>query len=150
MFRVVRRLILGAVLAAGLAVPAHAHASASEDSMVAEINEARREQGLAALRTSPLLSDSAASYSRYMLARDYFGHLPEVRASNKFTLKGEVLAWHTGSAPRVGQTVRSWLRSSSHRAVLLHPKVRWVGAGVERGQFGGQYSTVWTVQVGRM
>ena len=145
-----RRLIIGSVLGVALAFPAHALASASEESMVAAINEARQERGLPGLRTSPLLSESAASYSRYMIARDYFGHLAEVRTSDRFSLKGEVLAWYTGSAPRVGATVRSWMRSPSHRSVLLHPRMRWVGAGVERGNLDGRFCTVWTVQVGRM
>ena len=145
----VRRPIFGAVLALAIAVPGYAaHAAPAEDAMRAEINQARQSRGLAPLRESPLLTKSAASYSRYMLARDYFGHLETVRASTKFTLRGEVLAWHRGSSPRVGATLRSWLASPPHRAVLLHPRVRYVGAGVERGQLGGRFATVWTIHVG--
>ena len=118
--------------------------------MLAEIDDARRARGLPALRYSPLLAESASSYSRYMLARDYFGHLSSVRTSGKFTLKGEVLAWRSGSNPRVSPTLSSWLRSGSHRAVILHPKMRYVGAGMERGQFGGGLATVWTVHFGRL
>ena len=118
--------------------------------MRAEINQARKARGLSPLRESPLLARSAASYSRYMLAHDYFGHLETVRASTKFTLRGEVLAWHSGSGPRVGATLRSWLASPGHRTVLLHPRIRYVGAGVERGQLGGRFATVWTIHVGSL
>ena len=118
--------------------------------MVAEINDARRSQGVPALRESPLLSESSSSYSRYMLARDYFGHLSSVRASNKFSLKGEILAWHSGSKARVGPTLRSWLGSPSHRRVILHPSMRYVGAGMARGRLGGGDATVWTVHFGRL
>jgi len=149
MFRVVQ-LILGAVLAVGFALPALAQASSAEQSMLAEIDDARRANGLQALRESPLLSDSASSYSRYMVVHDYFGHLSAVRASDKFTIKGEILAWHSGSNPRVGPTLASWMRSPSHRRVLLHPKMRYVGAGMVRGRFGGGTGTVWTVQFGRL
>jgi len=148
MFRVVR-LILGAGLAAGFAFPAVAHASPAEESMVGEINDARRAHGVPALHESPLLSESASSYSRYMLARDYFGHLSSVRTSDKFTLKGEILAWHSGSNPRVGPTFGRWMRSGGHRAVILHPKMRYVGAGMARGSLSGTGATVWTIHFGR-
>ena len=105
MFRVVVRAMAGAIVTAGVAFPAHVHASSAEESMLAEINDARRANGVPALRESPLLSESASSYSRYMLARNYFGHLSAVRASGKFTLKGEILAWHSGSNARVGPTL---------------------------------------------
>jgi uncharacterized protein YkwD len=147
---VVRRPIFGAVLALAFAVPAYAHAAPAEDTMRAEINDARKAGGLPALRESPLLSKSAASYSRYMLARDYFGHLETVRASSKFAIRGEVLAWYEGSNPRVGATVRTWLSSPAHRMVILHPRMRYVGAGLERGQLGGRFATVWTIHVGSL
>ena len=118
--------------------------------MRAEINEARKARGLAGLRESPLLARSAGSYSRYMLAHDYFGHLETVRASAKFTLRGEVLAWHTGSNPRVGATLRSWIASPAHRAVIFHPKMRYLGAGLARGQLSGRFATVWTIHVGSL
>lgn len=116
--------------------------------MRAEINEARKARGLVPLREAPLLTRSAASYSRYMLAHDYFGHLDSVRASSKFSIRGEVLAWHTGSKPRVGGTVSDWMASPAHRAVLLHPRIRYIGAGLERGTLGRRNATVWTVHVG--
>ena len=148
MFRVGKR-ILGAFMAIGFALPAVVIASPAEDAMLAEINDARREQGVPALRESPLLSDSASSYSRYMIARDFFGHLSSIRTSGKFTLKGEILAWHSGDNARVGSTLRSWMSSSAHRAVLLHPKMRLAGAGLARGRLGGRDATVWTIHFGR-
>jgi len=143
------RLILGTALAVGFAFPALVDASPAEQSMLAEINAARRAHGVPTLRDSPLLSESASSYSRYMLARDYFGHLSAMRVSDRFTLTGEVLGWHAGPNARVGATLRRWMRSGAHRAVILHPKMRYVGAGMARGRLRGTGATVWTVHFGR-
>lgn len=146
----VRRAIFGGMLTLALTVPTYAHAVPAEDEMRAEINEARKARGLVPLREAPLLARSAAGYSRYMLARDVFGHLESVRASGKFTIRGEVLAWHTGSKPRVRATLRDWMASSAHRGVLMHPRIRYMGAGLERGQLDGRFATVWTIHVGAL
>jgi uncharacterized protein YkwD len=137
------------MLTFAFAVPA-AHAAPAEDVMRAQVNEARTARGLPPLRESPLLTRSSGGYSRYMLARDYFGHLSTVRASAKFSIRGEVLAWHAGAKARVGSTVRQWLGSSAHRAVLFHPRIRYMGAGLARGQLAGRFATVWTVHVGAL
>jgi len=138
------------MLAGWIALPAYAQASPAEDAMVGAINEARQSRGLPGLRESPLLSRSAASYSRYMIARDFFGHLSAVRMSTRFSLRGEILAWHSGANPRVRPTLRSWLASPAHRTVILHSRMRYVGAGLARGQFGGRTSSVWTVHFGAL
>jgi uncharacterized protein YkwD len=145
----VGKRILGAVLAIGFALPAAAQGAPAEEAMVAEIDQVRTERGLPGLRQSQDLFESAGSYSRYMIARDYFGHLSSIRMSDRFSLKGEILAWHSGDNARVGPTLRSWMSSGAHRDVLLHPKMRVVGAGLARGRLGGREVTVWTIHFGR-
>jgi uncharacterized protein YkwD len=148
MFRVVKRMV-GTGLAIGFALPGMALASPAEEAMLAEIDQARAGRGLPGLRESPDLSESAGAYSRYMIARDYFGHLSSIRMSDRFSLKGEILAWHSGDNARVGPTFRNWMSSSAHRAVLLHPKMRLAGAGLARGRLGGREVTVWTIHFAR-
>jgi uncharacterized protein YkwD len=129
---------------------APAHASSPEGMMLAGIDDIRRANGLPALRDSPLLSGSARSYSLFMLRRDYFGHLSSVRTSDRFSLKGEILAFHRGWRPRVEWTLRRWMQAPSHRTVILHPGMRFAGAGMARGRLGRRPATTWTIHFGRL
>jgi uncharacterized protein YkwD len=116
--------------------------------MVTEVNSVRAAHGLGALRRAPALDHSARRYATWMLRHDYLGHLRRIRASSRFGLLGENLAWHSGGRPRVGWTVRAWLGSPSHRALLLHPRFRWLGAGMARGSMGHQRGTAWVLHLG--
>src|SRR3954468_14867476 len=46
--------------------------------MIAGINHARAQHGVRALHASGSLSRSATRYSKYMLKRDYFGHMSRI------------------------------------------------------------------------
>jgi uncharacterized protein YkwD len=131
-------------------VPAGAQANARSTGlrMVAAVNEVRAQHGLGALRPSRSLYRSARSYSRWMLRRDYFGHLPRIRASSRFSLLGEALAWHSGRRAGVSRTVRAWMHSPPHRALILHPGFRWLGAGIARGRLGSRSVTAWVLHLG--
>lgn len=136
----------GSLLAAG-SVAAHA-ASPAQGAMVQKVNSVRASHGLRALRPAPVLHRSARRYAAWMLRHDYFGHLRRIRASSRFGLLGENLAWHSGGRPRVGWTVRAWLGSPGHRALLLHPGFRWLGAGMARGTMGSHRATAWVLHFG--
>jgi uncharacterized protein YkwD len=144
--------LAGAIVACGTALAVPAGASAGERTpqlrMLAAVNEVRAKHGLGALRGSRSLHRSARSYARYMLRRDYFGHLGRIRASSRFSLLGENLAWHSGRRPGVSRTVRSWMRSAPHRALILHPGFRWLGAGLARGRLGRRGVTAWVLHLG--
>jgi uncharacterized protein YkwD len=116
--------------------------------MLAAVNEVRAKHGLAALRGSRSLHRSARRYASWMLRRDYFGHLGRIRASSRFSLLGEALAWHSGRRPGVSRTVRRWMRSAPHRALLLHPGFRWLGSGMARGRLGRRGVTAWVLHLG--
>jgi hypothetical protein len=133
-----------------LAVPAGAGADgvAPPQRMVAAVNEVRAQHGLPPLRGSASLHRSARRYARWMLRADYFGHLDRIRASSSFSLLGENLAWHSGRRPRVSRTVRGWMHSPPHRALILHPGFRWLGAGVARGRLGARRVTAWVLHFG--
>jgi uncharacterized protein YkwD len=132
------------------AVPAGAGAVGYElpQRMVAAVNEVRAQHGLPPLAASASLHRSARRYARWMLRADYFGHLSRIRASSRFSLLGEALAWHTGRRPRVARTVRSWMGSPPHRALILHPGFRWLGAGPARGVLAGRRVTTWVLHFG--
>src|SRR5215210_2087244 len=104
--------------------------------MIQKVNEMRHSSGLPTLQTSEALVDSARGYARYMLKNDYLGHLSSIQAGGNFLFLGETLAWHTGWRPRVSYTFSQWMNSAPHRAVLMSPTYRFIGAGRARGLLG--------------
>ena len=144
----VRVLTAGALAAlALLALPGPA-AAAPRYSMLAEINTVRAKAGLRPLRLSPTLNRSSQRHARYLMRRDRFAHASRVRSPG-FRAVGEVLEKHRGYRPRVRGTLRAWLRSPAHRAILLGPRVYWLGLGRTTGRFGRSRATIWVGRVGR-
>jgi uncharacterized protein YkwD len=141
-----------ATLFAGLALcmPATAVADVPPASaaMIAKVNEMRRSNGLSTLQTSDALVGSARGYARYMLRNDYLGHLSSIQAGGRFLFLGEILAWHNGWKPRVAYTFSRWMNSPPHRAVLMSPTYRFIGAGRVRGRLGRTRETAWVAQLG--
>lgn len=143
-------MALCAVLACGavLAVPAPAAAHDNPQRMLHALNVVRAQHGLASFHGSASLHRSASAYARWMLRADYFGHLGRIRASGRFARLGEALAWHSGRRARVSRTVRRWMHSPPHRALILHPGFRWIGAGMARGRLQGRRATTWVLHFG--
>ncbi len=129
-----------------LAPPAGAHHA--RQAMIERVNDARTDNGLRPLRDAPALARASSSFSHYLMKRDAFGHGHGVNASG-FRNMGEALSLHFGFKPKVGGTVRRWLASPSHRAVLLRRGASWIGVGMTRGRFRGARATIWVLQVGR-
>jgi uncharacterized protein YkwD len=117
--------------------------------MLKKINNIRRAHGLARLRPSYSLFISAKVYARRMIRSDYFGHQARIPVASRFRAAGETLAWHSGwrLAPR--KTVRSWMHSPPHRAVLLSSRFSRLGVGRARGRYAGRIATMWVAHVGR-
>jgi uncharacterized protein YkwD len=136
------------VLVAGASPAQPAAAAPAENEMVDQVNGVRAGQGLRPLRPEPRLGRSAGSYAAWMLRHDYFGHLERIRAASGFSVVGENLAWHTGLRPRVAGTVRAWLNSPPHRALMLSSRFRWIGAGMARGRLDGLAGTTWVLHLG--
>ncbi len=137
-----------AVLAVSAPAPAVADIPSESAAMIKKVNEARRASGLAELQTSEALTDSSRSYARYMLKHDYFGHLASIRAGGDFLMTGETLEWHSGWRPRVGFAFSQWMKSPSHRTILMSPTFRFIGAGRVRGRWGSRKATAWVAHVG--
>lgn len=144
------RAVLAVCLAllALLVVPGLASASpdTSSRAMIDQINQVRSHYGLRALRQSPSLTRSSRGFSRRIIWTGRFGHRSRIQASGRFSRLGEVLAMHTGRRDKVRGTVRAWLRSPAHRAILLTRSMHLVGAGVTHGRYGRWGATVWVLQ----
>ena len=111
------------------------HAS-QQEAFVTKIHAARTSHGLRPLRSAPSLRESSVEYSEWMVDHQYFGHLASIRAPRRFGLRGEVLARSFANRLTARRIVRKWLRSPSHRAVLLDPRFRFVGVSLARGSLG--------------
>ena len=135
-------------LIAAFTIPTElAVASGPSGEMIQVINKVRAQHGLHALRASPSLQRSSGAFSNRLMDSNRFGHASRVSASGGFRRLGEALALHGGRDLKIRRTVRNWLRSSSHRAIVL-TRMRLVGAGVTRGRFGRGRATIWVLQVG--
>jgi uncharacterized protein YkwD len=141
-------LMACAVTAGALLLPSSAAAGGAEQEAIDALNDVRRASGLAPLRVSESLSRSSGGYARRMLRHDFFGHGPSIDVAGRFRSAGETLAYHTGWRAQPRRTVRRWMNSPGHRAVLLSPGFRWVGMGLARGRLGGSVATTWVAHLG--
>jgi uncharacterized protein YkwD len=132
-----------------LAGPASATPDQSSGEMIRQINIARSHYGLPPLRPSASLIHSSRGFSRAIIRTRRFGHRSRIQASGRFRLLGEALAMHRGRRDKVRGTVRAWLRSPAHRAIVLTRSMHLVGAGVSHGRFGRGRATVWVLQTAR-
>jgi uncharacterized protein YkwD len=157
--RVTQVLLLLLVAVALAAKPGAAHAAtvAPRTALLYRINQVRAKHHLAAVYPSPQLRLVASHHSDDMLVRDYFAHtsprgstLASRIANSGFVagyawLGGETLAWGTGTLATPLSTVRAWLASPEHRAIMLSPTYRWVGISRACGHFLGHTGAcVWT------
>ena len=117
--------------------------------MVKSINNVRHANGLPRLRPAFSLFVSAKLYSRRMMRSDYFGHESRIPVASRWRTAGETLALHSGWRLSPRQTVRRWMSSPLHRAVLLSSQFSSIGVGRTRGLYGGTMATMWVAHVGR-
>ena len=137
-------------VAVGAALPATpAIADSAEAVMFKKINQIRRAHGVVRVRPSLHLFYSATRYARQMIRSDYFGHQATIPLTRRFRTAGETLAWHSGWRLSPRRTVRQWMGSPSHRAVLLSSSFTRLGVGHARGNYGGRRATMWVAHVAR-
>lgn len=143
-------LLVYVAAAVALLCPSSAFAAEGAEARAIEsLNSIRQSHGLASLRASKSLAQSANAYSRRMLVQDFFGHQPRISVASGFRTAGETLAWHSGRQPGPRRTVRRWMNSPPHRAILLSPAFRMVGMGMEQGRLSGRSATMWVAHFGR-
>jgi uncharacterized protein YkwD len=152
-------IVAASLAAAGsVAPPAEAATVPARTVMLHRINVVRALYGLAPVRGSSTLHVAAIRHSDDMLSRDYFAHTSPSGSTiydrivatgyvNGYAWAGgETLAWGTGTLGGVRATVRAWLHSPEHRAILLSPTYRAIGAARACGRFMGHSGAcVWTV-----
>jgi uncharacterized protein YkwD len=141
-------LVLAFAALPGSASASHSRAQAA-GTMVGKINQVRVRKGLRPLRVSSALNGSAGRFASFLMRRGVLAHRSRVSAGGHFRRLGEALAMCSGSSPAVGHTVRMWLGSPSHRAVLLTRSMNLVGVGLSRGRFHGRRASIWVLQTGR-
>ena len=115
--------------------------TASERTLLAEVNAVRRSHHLRPLSVDPALVRVARSYSATMLRTNTFTHGAmgaRLAASGaRGPAYGENLAWGTGPYGAAKFIVRSWMNSPGHRANLLRPGWNRIGLGIATGRFQG-------------
>jgi uncharacterized protein YkwD len=146
------RLAALCVVAAALVPPGAALAAperrSPERSMVDAVNDVRRAHGLRPLRSAPALARSADAFASRLMKLDLFAHAKRIVCGGRFRTLGELLAVHRGWRPRARGTLRRWLRSPSHRPLVLSNRFRYAGAGLSRGLFPGRLATIWVLRLG--
>ena len=147
------------------AVPALAFDhEANENTMLRLINHARTSRGLHAVEAHTALDKAALSHSTDMIRRDYFAHSSlggvcvGARAKragyaasgwSQWTV-GEVIAWGSGARGTPKAVFRAWMRSRSHRRIILGKRWRDVGVGCAHGGFKSVSNVrMYTVDLGR-
>jgi uncharacterized protein YkwD len=147
-----RRIAALLALSVGLGVALHAvpaMAAPPEVAMFRTINKIRSAHGVQKLRPSYSLFRSSRRYARRMMRSDRFGHLARIPVASRFRSAGETLAVHHGWRLSPRRTVYRWMRSPSHRAVLLSRRFTRLGVGRARGRMGRAVATTWVAHVGR-
>ena len=125
-------------------------AATPEQKMIGAINHARSDQdGLRPLRAARELERSAGAFARYLVRHQQLAHRPSVSVAHSYPHCGEALAINFTLKAQVGGTLRSWLASPSHRALVLTRSMGLVGVGHASGRSAGSPRTIWVLQVAR-
>ena len=142
---------LGVVLLAlcGGPVAGAGAADTAPERMIAAINQARERQQLSPLEVAPRLEHSAGAFAHWLLTHDTLQHRPNVSTTGTYAHSGEALSMHFTLRARVGSTLRAWLGSARHRALVLTRSMNRLGVGHARGYHLGRPRTIWVVQVAR-
>lgn len=126
------------------------------------IRHLRRERDLPRLRSSPMLRRSATYKARRIAACRTFTHHPcgdelavpfrqaQVTRAGRWIV-GEDLAWGVGEEASARAILARWLRSPSHRRVLLDRRVTHLGLRRRRLRMRGapRGSVLWVAHLGR-
>ena len=131
-----------------------ASAAVMRRALLCLVNHTRASAGLSPFRAERHLARAASRHAADMGRRNYFAHvspagkspLARARAAGWRGSVGEVIAWGCGPLASARATLRAWLNSPPHRAIVLGGG-RAAGVGVKRlaGCGGRAY---WVMDVG--
>jgi uncharacterized protein YkwD len=150
-------LILAAAVAVAALVTAPAAAAGPglngfERQVIAQLNDARAQYGLAALRPLRGLNRAADRHSRDMLRSNFFDHpssdgTPFDRRVRRFAnarMVGETLAALPQRRGGADTVVQLWLDSAVHRDIVLGADFRRIGVARRWGSLGDAQNAVVT------
>ena len=121
------------------------------------VNRKRSANGLGSLELDRRMQRAATRHARHMVRHHYFAHQrsggPDLterlrRAGWHGSAWGETIAYGCGAAGTPRATVRTWMNSPSHRAILLSGTYRHGGMGVTESAPCGSGS-MWVLDLGR-
>jgi uncharacterized protein YkwD len=144
--KALRTFVLASMLLIALPTAGATAAEEPSERMIDTINDVRAKHGLAPLRAAPKLVHASTRHAKAVIRTDSFNHGSSYRSS--FRTAGEAMAYNRGWSTRARPTIRMWLRSPGHRALVLSSSFRYVGVGIARGSLWGSPSTVWVAQFG--
>ena len=142
--------------------PTQANVEQVRDAVLCLHNQERARHGLPSLRENPQLRRAAGRHSANMVSSHFFDHtapggttmVDRIRRAGytsgaRAWALGENIAWGSGRLATASQIHRSWMKSSGHRANILHRAFREIGIGIETGlpvrlsaaQSGATYTT---------
>jgi uncharacterized protein YkwD len=129
-----------------------------ERTMICMLSYARVAKGLRALRLYRPLRVSAVHKARDIRRCHRFSHeacdreafywVQRVGFFKRPSLAGEILAFGRRRGGTPLSTMRQWLGSSTHRAVILHRGFDLVGVGSIRARLHGSRVTLWVAHLG--
>ena len=131
-----------------------ASAAVMRRAMLCLVNRARAGAGRSPFRAERHLARAAARHAADMARRNYFAHVSpggrsprsRARAAGWRGGVGEVIAWGCGSFASPRSTLRMWLNSPPHRAIVLGGG-RAAGVGVKKSRGCGGRAH-WVMDVG--
>jgi hypothetical protein len=128
------------------------------------INVERKQRGLAPLRSNAKLIRAAHRHSLDMVARRYFAHqslsgrtlvdrlrvIGYLGGGCSSWAAGETIAWGAGGSKSPTSRVAAWMRSRTHRPILLGASFRELGIGIAPGTpTGSRAGATYTADFGR-
>jgi uncharacterized protein YkwD len=128
---------------------------ANETSVATQLNQKRREVGLAEVTLLLELTQASRRHSRDMADNDFTSHTgsdgsdPGQRmadAGYDWVAWGEIIAWGYGGDP--SRVVDAWMSSPPHKAIILSATFQDFGVGYVRDATS-RWGHYWTVDFGR-
>jgi uncharacterized protein YkwD len=136
---------------------ASASAGKLRSALLCVVNQKRAAHGLAALKVDRRIQRAAGRHARDMQRHHYFAHQrnggPDLttrlhKAGWHGSAWGETIAYGCGPLGSPRATVRAWLNSPPHRAIILSGTYRHGGVGVVGWAPCGS-GGMWVLDVGR-
>lgn len=138
----------------------------AEKSVLCLVNKARAKRKLKTAKNQGKLRRAAVKHSRYENRANCIAHQCPGEASFKGRLKregypgcncrwsaGEAIGWRRGGGATPKGIVSSWLKSASHRAIVLNRRFDEAGVGIawgspRAGSPPGQVAGIYTLVMG--